>query len=303
MESEILTYLHIVTTTDNSGKSFFSDHGVYPSFILGGQPDNGVLKTIYSRNSLTSFSVTLQLQNLTGSLFEASWFSELCLLLCHPLYFTYNHRRIISIAGNERAGEAGFLLGLNDELKKQGFIDLLFFRLNDGMSDGNGLSFVLNDPALVNSDLLQHQLLNADFRDRGLNMFILHQNDAETGQLVSRWQMEEKKLWRNEPLLYNMVKQLQSASSGAQRNQFLIDSLSEDLCSKNAYLDYILNQYSENEENGTHMNELMKLKKFYHNEYEILPPWYKRLGHIIKVLAGKRTFKSLFNNNVKKYKD
>lgn len=42
---------------------------------------------------------------------------------------------------------------------------------------------------------------------------------------------------------------------------------------------------------------------WYHKEYEILPTWYKRFGHIIKVMMGKRSFRSLFNDNVKKDKD
>lgn len=42
---------------------------------------------------------------------------------------------------------------------------------------------------------------------------------------------------------------------------------------------------------------------WYKYEYEILPLWYKQFGHILKVLMGKRTFRSLFNDNVKKYKD
>ncbi|RYY14546.1 MAG: hypothetical protein EOO04_30045 [Chitinophagaceae bacterium] len=44
------------------------------------------------------------------------------------------------------------------------------------------------------------------------------------------------------------------------------------------------------------------LFKWYHNEYEILPMWYKKIGQLIKVLMGKRTFKSLFSDDVKKYK-
>lgn len=33
---------------------------------------------------------------------------------------------------------------------------------------------------------------------------------------------------------------------------------------------------------------------WYKKEYEVLPAWYKRFGHIIKVIKGKRSFKSLF---------
>jgi hypothetical protein len=46
-----------------------------------------------------------------------------------------------------------------------------------------------------------------------------------------------------------------------------------------------------------------ELQDFYTREYEILPLWYKRFGHIIKVLTGRRTFQSLFRHDVKKYKD
>lgn len=42
---------------------------------------------------------------------------------------------------------------------------------------------------------------------------------------------------------------------------------------------------------------------WYNHEYESLPLWYKQLGHVIKVFMGKRTFRSLFSDNVKKYKD
>ncbi len=50
-------------------------------------------------------------------------------------------------------------------------------------------------------------------------------------------------------------------------------------------------------------DEVIKINNFYHNEYEILPSWYKKIGHIIKVLQGKRSFRSLYDSNVKKYKN
>jgi hypothetical protein len=48
--------------------------------------------------------------------------------------------------------------------------------------------------------------------------------------------------------------------------------------------------------------EYHDLRQWYHNEYEVLPLWFKRLGHIIKVLIGKRTFRSLFSDKVKSHK-
>jgi len=40
--------------------------------------------------------------------------------------------------------------------------------------------------------------------------------------------------------------------------------------------------------------ELLKTLQWYEDQYEVLPLWYKRFGHIIKVFMGKRSFKSLF---------
>ena len=42
---------------------------------------------------------------------------------------------------------------------------------------------------------------------------------------------------------------------------------------------------------------------WYYHEYEVLPTWYKQFGHIIKVIIGKRSFISLFRDDVKKNKD
>lgn len=41
----------------------------------------------------------------------------------------------------------------------------------------------------------------------------------------------------------------------------------------------------------------MEVNDWYNEQYELLPLWYKRFGHIIKVVSGKRSFKSLFNQN------
>ena len=50
-------------------------------------------------------------------------------------------------------------------------------------------------------------------------------------------------------------------------------------------------------------DEVNYILHFYRNEYEILPLWYKRFGHILKVIAGKRSFRSLYDKTAKKYKD
>lgn len=50
-------------------------------------------------------------------------------------------------------------------------------------------------------------------------------------------------------------------------------------------------------------DEVSHILRFYRDEYEILPLWYKRFGHILKVGMGKRSFRSLYDKTTKKYKD
>jgi len=49
--------------------------------------------------------------------------------------------------------------------------------------------------------------------------------------------------------------------------------------------------------------EYYEVIDWYRREYEQLPLWYKRFGHIIKVVMGKRSFRSLYDDKVKKYRD
>ncbi len=63
-------------------------------------------------------------------------------------------------------------------------------------------------------------------------------------------------------------------------------------------------------QNQVQYNEILKqdhstakLQQYYNREYETLPLWYKRLGHILKVIMGKRRPGSLFKKSEKKYKD
>ena len=48
-------------------------------------------------------------------------------------------------------------------------------------------------------------------------------------------------------------------------------------------------------------NDYKDLFTWYQHEYEILPLWYKRFGQALKVMSGKRNWKSLFDRSVKKY--
>lgn len=44
--------------------------------------------------------------------------------------------------------------------------------------------------------------------------------------------------------------------------------------------------------------EYYEVLDWYHKEYEVLPLWYKQFGHLIKVIIGKRSLRSLFYDSI-----
>jgi hypothetical protein len=76
-----------------------------------------------------------------------------------------------------------------------------------------------------------------------------------------------------------------------ERFEHMVEAAGQELQSQAAHMK-VLRSSSQ----ATH------LQHYYNNEYEVLPSWYKQFGHVLKVVLGKRSFRSLFNDNVKKYK-
>jgi regulator of replication initiation timing len=66
---------------------------------------------------------------------------------------------------------------------------------------------------------------------------------------------------------------------------------------ENEYLKRELGHYKIFNKQLKEQDESERILRFYHKEYEQLPLWYKRLGHVIKVILGKRKLSSLYKKN------
>ena len=94
-------------------------------------------------------------------------------------------------------------------------------------------------------------------------------------------------LQRNERILTDQNKffKFSLLASGVQghllEKSLLLKGLEQDNKNKSGYVEL-------------HRAELIKILAWYDDQYEVLPLWYKRFGHIIKVIQGKRSFRSLF---------
>jgi len=99
------------------------------------------------------------------------------------------------------------------------------------------------------------------------------------------------------PHQYYLLQELSSMAHQHQQLLVQLGLLHEKLDSQARYNSFYRNA------DERYKKQILEIVDFYKNEYEILPLWFKQLGHVLKVVIGKRTFKSLFNDNVKKYKE
>lgn len=117
---------------------------------------------------------------------------------------------------------------------------------------------------------------------------------AEVQNIVQRLNETERRLKEKHPKTYYLLSMIADLAVRNTQTQEQLTTLYE----KVKALEHNLKQDLGNK---GYRKKISKIVEFYKYEYEILPKWYKQLGHIIKVLMGKRTFKSLFKDDVKKY--
>lgn len=122
-------------------------------------------------------------------------------------------------------------------------------------------------------------------------VFVKVNSDSDIRPVLLSLQEVEEDFKRRLPAMYTLLHR-----NRARENE--IDRIKRKLALTEAELNN-QKQYVETLKAGHATKEL---QEYYDNEYESLPVWYKRFGHAIKVIMGKRTFRSLFNDNVKKYK-
>ncbi len=194
-------------------------------------------------------------------------------------------------------GELGsFAEYLSGKLGMQGWPGIRFWdfqdeSLDDQLQKKSTLPLLLNRIDFDSSFLLSNFFTDFSKLD---NYIVFRQPSVqEAVKMESSFHSMCYSLLQTQPLLKAELESylLSSRAADDLNKKNLI--LKERLSNAEKTIGVILTKYKDDYE---------QLFTWYHNEYEILPLWYKRFGHILKVLMGKRTFKSLFHDHVKKYK-
>jgi hypothetical protein len=308
MEFKSFSQIHLIADRNEVNDGFSSGDDFLYSIIFdigSEEAADSVFRYIFSDKNDKPFSITLQVNdNFSGSI-TGRWLNMLFLILSHPQYYKYNSKLIIGIFSGNTAKYSYQVLfrQLVSELAKQNF-KVLFVDFNyQSTHTPTTPFFYLNDAQLSGEEFYDWYLNKLESNNSILHFFYRYTNTEEAIKIIQRKKNVENRIENETPLLFKLIQKEILFSEKKHQFELIIQDLKADLFSKNEYLDFLHGKNLNGKLDEMDILSSMKIKKFYHQEYEILPLWFKRLGHLIKVLYGRRTFRSLFNDKVKKYKN
>jgi len=213
-------------------------------------------------------------------------------------YLKFNYENPLLVFESERPDADRYIMLAKKIFTRHGYNDL-------------DVILLYKTPALINNSerniLLNFQKNDSNFSSEYINaikqvgsansfLYFLLSDSSQLSKLLNIIGESEAMIQKLFPQTYYLLDESRIIRKKEQEMLFKIGLQQEQIDSINNYHLYY------NAADNRYKRQIKELISFYKDEYEILPKWYKRFGHIIKVLNGKRTFKSLFNDNVKKYK-
>jgi hypothetical protein len=259
---------------------------------LGSQP--GEVSDLYLNlqrlPAENTFAILFSEQNSLKQKGNDSYIEDIISLFFQPSYFLANDKPVIFLS-KKSSDHSEFIERLSEKCMKQGLPVLLLETKNSGSVDNwtNQFAYEITssdvDYNAIIENWLSHFLEN---KEPGEIHFLYRQDEPALSAVLNKMQEKEIALHNMEHYKFaNLAYQKQKLIEKYKKELELRVSAEKDT---QLYLSMQKKQTADNVE-------------WYHHEYEVLPTWYKRLGHIIKVLTGQRTFRSLFSDKVKKYKE
>jgi hypothetical protein len=277
----------ISDTVFQAGENLPASDNIYFS-ILVNPSEKENLENVYGfmdKARLTQFALTLDICELPSA--ENIRFITSFLFL--PSYLNVQQRPVINVVANSQGLVENTAFALSDYLSSQGVDAIInkIFTLADQAETSNY--------CLFNSSvkLVGHykEVLQSDQCYNNTIFFYVSSMETFCSTLSSLQQVEND-FRQSFPNFYSLASRNMVLELDIDRLKRKISYTEAELSHHKQYNDILRSEHSTSE-----------LQNYYNHEYEILPKWYKRLGHILKVITGKRTFRSLVSDNVKKYKD
>lgn len=258
---------------------------------LGSPP--GEMSDLYlnlQRLPENTFAILFSEQNSLKQNGNDSYIEDIISLFFQPSYFLANDKPVIFLR-QKSSDHSEFIERLSEKCMKQGLPVLLLETKNSGSVDNwtNQFAYEITSSDIDYNAIIENWLAHVlENKEPGEIHFLCRQDESALSAVLNKMQEKEIALYNTEHYKFaNLAYQKQKLIEKYKKELELRVSAEKDT---QLYLSMQKKQTADNVE-------------WYHHEYEVLPTWYKRLGHIIKVLTGQRTFRSLFSDKVKKYKE
>jgi len=236
------------------------------------------------------FAILFSEQNSLKQNGNDSYIEDIIPLFFQPSYFLASDKPVIFLRKKSN-DHSEFIERLSEKCTKQGLSVLLLETKNSGSVDNwtDQFAYEITSPNVDYDAIIENWLSHfLEDEDPGEIHFLCRHEEPALSTVLNK--MREKEIALHNTVQYkfaNLAYQKQKLIGKYKKELELRVSAEKDT---QLYLSMQKKQTADNVE-------------WYHHEYEVLPTWYKRLGHIIKVLTGRRTFRSLFSDKVKKYKE
>lgn len=213
--------------------------------------------------------------------------SRLSFILYSPNYlFNYN-KAVIYFVGDRTGRYESSKQALSNSVGSLGFT----FCLRDveswtqsGINDGQWF-LQTNDERMSKEELsnFYFDLLTRKFFI-GHDICIICSDQKKLPQILDTISETEKQIIQSHTQLHEFYHSYRILRKQLERLSNENEQLQIDLTNQKKYLAILRNE-----------KEMEKIIEFYHKEYEVLPLWYKRFGHMIKLVTGKRKIRSTDN--------
>ncbi len=218
----------------------------------------------------------------------------------HSGYIKTNHDNPLVLFEINKPVDYEYISIVREAFKNQGYFDIEtadIYKNNDFLPENPNKNIRFNLEENLAS--LSSEYVNSikNLTSSNCSVFYFLKYPGQLPEIVETIEKADSMVKENIPQAYSLLSENKSLKLKEHELLSKIELLQEQLESSGAY------NINYNSSSARYKKQITELLKFYKQEYEILPLWYKRFGHIIKVFTGKRTFSSLFNDDVKKYKD
>ncbi len=284
----INSFFFISDTFFEPDKNLLGEDNIYFSFLVNPSIKESLdnLYNFTERIKLFEFALTLDIHEAPTE--ESIKFIMSFLFL--PCYLRIEQQPLINLSGTSQELLVKTSSALTAYLSSQGFNNVIInrFTRSADQSETNSCRLFISSSELLKN---YRQVLQSDQFYNNPVFFYAHSTDVFV-ESVSALQQIEREFKESYPKLYTLINNNRMLEKEVGRLRRKMVYTEDELNHQKQYNDILRSEHSTKE-----------LQKYYDQEYEILPKWYKRIGHILKVITGKRTFRSLFRDDVKKYKN